>query len=197
MPNPLNNVTCGDDYTDAATISDVWNSNGGWYSINANSVYAQLQYGTLGEPFWTQEQLLAVGSSGGLGSDCIGIRFRNAVAGQNATVGGAIAQGDEPPLGSSALSVGASFDLIGNGRKTGTASTATQIQSTLPCASMAVRANPTNAGVIYLGHTSSVNNSNGFMLSPGDVIAFDVANTHHVYFYVTTTGDGISWLAVG
>lgn len=196
MPNPLNSVTCGDGYTDAATISDAWTTNGGWYGITTNSVYMQLQYGVLGTPFWTEEQFQGVGSAGTLGDDCTGIRFRNAIAGQNATVSGTIALGDEPPLGPSGLTFGSTYSIVGHGRKSGTAGSATAIQSILPCASIVVRANPTNTGLVYLGDTT-VNNSNGLIMSPGDYVAFDVANTHQVCFDVQTTNDGISWMAVG
>ena len=99
MPNPLNNVTCGDDYTDAATISDVWNTGGGWFVVSNASVFCELQYGVRGEWYWTLEQILGEGASGSVGNDCTGIRFRNAVSGQNAVVSGAIANGDEPSLG--------------------------------------------------------------------------------------------------
>lgn len=196
MPNPLNNVSVGDDYTDAATIQDVFTSNGGWYGISVNSVYVQLQYGVRGESYWTQDQLLAVGSAAGFGSDCIGIRFKNATAGQVANVSAGIAQGDEPPLGGSALAVGSTYTIVGNGSRTGTSGTPNQVKAQLACASIVVRANPTNVGLVYLGGPS-VNAGTGYWMSPGDAVGFDVANTHQVFFDVANTGDGISWLAIG
>ena len=97
MPG-LNNVTCGDNYTDAASVINVWNSKGGWFSISTESAYVELQYGDLGSPYFVAEQLLGAGAFAAFDKDCSGIRFRNATAGQNSVVTAYIAQGDEPPL---------------------------------------------------------------------------------------------------
>lgn len=97
MPG-LNNVSCGDGYTDAATVSDVWNSKGGWFSVSTQSVYVQLQYGDLGSSYWVTEQLLGAGAFASVDDTCVGVRFRNATAGQTASVTAYLAQGNEPPL---------------------------------------------------------------------------------------------------
>ena len=199
MPNPLIDATCSNAYTDAATISDQWQSVGGWFYVSNNSVYFQLQYGPLSQSYWTEELPLAAGASGSLPKECVGIRFRNATAGQVANVSGYISYGSQPLLdltfpGAAATSAG--FDIKGQGHKTGTHGTATVINTSLVCESVAVRALPGNTNIVYIG-TSTVTTSNGYELSPGDAVAFDVGNTNLVYFDVDTTGEGVSWMAVG
>lgn len=100
MPS-LDNVSCGDDYTAAATLQDIWKSNGGGFAISdtGGDAYVQLQYGELGLAQWTNEQRVPAGSSGPLYKGTVGIQFRNAVAGQVAIVTTAsLATQSEPPL---------------------------------------------------------------------------------------------------
>lgn len=105
MPT-LNQAIVGDNYTTAATLRDIWNARGGWFNVSsAAAVFVQLQYGTNGTDDWTDEQELGAGSSGTLPDDAVGVRFRNAVAGQTAVVSVTIAQGQEPALAIAALGI--------------------------------------------------------------------------------------------
>lgn len=199
MPNPLLNATVGDSYTTAATISDVWQSRGGWFVVSTNGVVMQYQYGSLGSSYWGDELQLGAGSSGSLPSSATGIRFKNATAGATATVSGQIAYGEQPLLDLTFPGVSASastYNIIGQGQTNGTHGTPTVLTASLVCVSVVVRAKPGNSGLVYLGG-SSVTTSNGYELSPGDAVSFDVENPHAVYFDVDTTNDGVSWMAVG
>lgn len=198
MPNPLNNANCSDQYTDAASVQNVWNSRGGGFSVGGNSVYMQLQYGHLGMSYWTAEQLLGAGSSGSLATNCIGVRFRNAFVGSVATASAQIAQGNEPAVSLTVPGATStvSYTVVGQGQTNGTNGVATALGSSLACVGLSVRANPTNVGIVYLGKTT-VTTGNGYKLSPGNAIGFDAANVAGVYFDVATTGDGVSWMAVG
>jgi hypothetical protein len=199
MPQ-ITNVNCGNDYTTTAAVQDVWNSRGGWFTIaGAGSAFVQQQYGVLGMAYWTDEVIASVGTVGTLAANCTGVRFRNAVAGTVAVVSVGIAQGKEPVLDFSAGSpdaTSAAFTIVGQGHKTGTNGTPTALGSSLACASVVVRAMPTNVGLVYVG-TSTVTTSTGYELSPGDAVAFDVGNVAQVYFDVDTTSEGVSWMAVG
>lgn len=93
----LDNVACGDDYTEAATIENVYASSGGYFSITQNDVFVQLQFGRHGLEEWTDEVRAPVGN-GILAAGTLGVRFRNATTGQAAVVSAALAAEAEPPL---------------------------------------------------------------------------------------------------
>ncbi len=134
-----------------------------------------------------------------LGNAAAGVQFRNASPGVVAVVSVGISQGNEPVLDFSAGSpdaTAASYTIVGQGHKTGTHGTPTAIGSSLACASVVVRANPGNTGHVWVGK-SGVTTSDGFDLSPGNRVAFDVGNVSQVFFDVDTTSDGVTWMAVG
>lgn len=93
----LDSVTCGDDFTAVATISDLWRSNGGYLAIAGNDVYAQLQHGDQGLSVWTDAVHLPVGN-GSLEKGTTGIRFKNYRAGQAAIVSAGLSGPKEPPI---------------------------------------------------------------------------------------------------
>ena len=199
MPNPLINAVCSDAYTTAATCQDVWNSVGGWFFVTTNPVYFQLQYGPLAMSYWADELPLEAGASAALPKECVGFRFRNQNAGQNAIVSGQLSYGRQPLLdltfpGASATTTGVA--PIGQGHTTGTNGTPTVLGSALVCASVVVRALPANTGLVYLGD-SAVTTSNGYELSAGDALGMDIDNVNLLYFDVDTNGEGVSWMAVG
>jgi hypothetical protein len=98
VPNPLTGVLlAGTAYADAATIQDVFNPNGGSFLIVGGSVVYSLQYGRLGESFWTQD-VQSVPGGGVIPKDATGVKFKNLSAALPATVSAVIAQGDEPSL---------------------------------------------------------------------------------------------------
>lgn len=99
-------VTCGDGYTQAATIEGVFpGGNGGWFQIDPNNgdAYCQLQYrspltGKTSGLWKLPESPLSAGAYGTLPENCTGIKFRNKVAGINAVVSADIATVEEPSL---------------------------------------------------------------------------------------------------
>lgn len=99
----LNQVLVGNSYPTAtgagnAILTNVYNSRGGWFSVQGATAFAQLQYGKQGDDHWTEEVLLGNGAFVTLPTNCIGVRFRNGVANVIATVTAQLAQGNEPPL---------------------------------------------------------------------------------------------------
>lgn len=105
----LNSVAVSDTYANntganQAILSQVYNSRGGWFSITGQPVFVQMQYGPQGSGnVWTEEVEVGAGAFAYLDPKCTGVRFRNAVAGQVATVTAQISEGDEPPLSIIAL----------------------------------------------------------------------------------------------
>ncbi len=90
-------VPCGDSYTAAATIEYQYEGSGGYFQVATNSVYMQLLWGKQGGEQWTNE-ILADPCNGSLSPGIIGIRFRNAVAGQVAVVSAGLSLRDEPSI---------------------------------------------------------------------------------------------------
>jgi hypothetical protein len=105
VPNPLDNVTlAGSDYTDAATIADVWNGQGGAFDIIGGSVYHSLQYpqssqtsSGLGLSSWTEDIRLGP-TSGSIPPNVSGIKFRNVDPAVPATVSARIAPPGQPTV---------------------------------------------------------------------------------------------------
>lgn len=115
----FNRRTIGDIYTQQSTISVPPSpSGGGWYSVDANggSVLAQLAYGETNLFSETDEQELFSGASGIIPRVATGIRFRNAVAGQNGIVTAWIAGTTEPALQVSAIGAPATSQMTVSGR---------------------------------------------------------------------------------
>lgn len=86
-----------DGYTDTCTLSGVWNSNGGFWSITGAEAFVQLQWGRLGTAEWTSEVHVPVGTAI-LTPPTIGVRFRSYLPGVPATVTAALAGEDEPAI---------------------------------------------------------------------------------------------------
>lgn len=63
--------------------------------------------------------------------------------------------------------------------------------------SIIVRAPSENGGVVYVGFDDDLDVSNGFPLTAGDAVSFDVdTNQQGVFVVGDTTGDEIRWLAL-
>lgn len=105
----LNQVLAPDTYNSKnAILSNCWGARGGWFSVTGAGAFVQLQFSRLnstyqGEEDWTQEIQVGAGAFATLPVNCIGVQFRNSVAGTPATITAQIAVGDEPPLAISAL----------------------------------------------------------------------------------------------
>lgn len=102
----LDAVTCGNDFTEAATIEGLYSSPGGYFAVTVADVYAQLQYGNLGQSLWTPDVHIPVGT-GALLPGTTGIKFKNYTAGSNAVVSAALATKNEP-----AIAVGAGTTTV-------------------------------------------------------------------------------------
>ena len=209
MPS-FNNVTIGDQYgSTPATgcIQFAYNPRGGWFVVGDQAgVIVQLQYlmrsghGTRGVEEWAiDETELGPGATGTIPPDAIGIRFRNAQAGSNATVTAFIGTGDDPVLAIDSFGAPAPTGavILGQGQTLGTHGTATVLTATsIPCEAVAVRADPSNSGIAYLGG-AGVTTANGYELASNDAIGMDVNNPNAVFFDVDVTGEGVSWVAIG
>ena len=61
--------------------------------------------------------------------------------------------------------------------------------------SITIRADDSNDGMLYIG-TSGVTSSNGYQLSTGVVVQFEVDSLADIYFDADYSNDGLSYLAV-
>ena len=93
----IKSVNCGDNYTPAATLSEIIASSGGYFAVSGNDALVELQYGPQGTTQWTGEAQVPVGN-GVLDPGTTGVRFRNATAGQVAVVTAALYEEAEPRL---------------------------------------------------------------------------------------------------
>lgn len=96
----LDNVPVGNGYTRAATIENVQQSAGGYFSVTGADVYIELQWAgqqSQGQNQWTREVRAGPGN-GTLYRGTTGVRFRNAVAGNVATVSASLSERAEPVL---------------------------------------------------------------------------------------------------
>jgi hypothetical protein len=205
----ISRVTCGDDYTKAATLRDVWTAAGGWLTVATNSAILQLQYGHSGDDLWTDEQQLDPGAFATLPPTyCTGARFRNAVAGQNAVVGVTFAQGGaalgarerpvEPILAISAMGavVTVPSKTVTSGQSTTNAGTRKALANTsTPILAVVVEALKANTGLAFIGG-SSVASGTGYQLQAGQAVALGVADLATVFFDVAVNGEGVAWLAI-
>lgn len=202
----LNNIVCGDQYTDAATIQFAYNPRGGWFVVGDQAgVVVQLQYemggaGGRGSEEWAFDQVdLGPGANGSIPTNAIGIRFKNAVAGDNATVTAMIGTGDDPVLQIDSFG-GVTGEggptTVHSGQVNGVNGTPTPIHAaSLPCLAVAIKADPANVGKVYIGD-STVTTGTGLELAPDDGVAFDIIDIKVIFFDVDRTGEGLSWLTV-
>lgn len=86
------------DYTDAVTIQNVWDSNGGFAIVTGADVFLELQYGQYGTSDWTREVHIPQNSPIVLDKGTVGVRFRDYKSGVHATISGALASASEPPI---------------------------------------------------------------------------------------------------
>ena len=93
----IKSVNCGNNYTPAATLSEIIASSGGYFAVSGNDALVELQYGPQGTTQWTGEAQVPVGN-GVLDPGTTGVRFRNATAGSVAVVTAALYEEAEPRL---------------------------------------------------------------------------------------------------
>jgi hypothetical protein len=67
---------------------------------------------------------------------------------------------------------------------------------TMETQSWSVRAHPENGGIIYIGWDEELTVDNGFPLSAGNTVAFDMDNSRQVLYAVAdTAGDEVRYIA--
>lgn len=91
------NATTSNDYTTATTIENVWNSNGGYFSIQDAGVTVSLQYGQLGQLYWTLDAPVPTGN-GVIFPGTTGIKFKSQVANTPATIQASLSFEGEPTV---------------------------------------------------------------------------------------------------
>lgn len=96
----LDSVSTSNDYTNATTIQQVFNSAGGYGIVSGADAYVELQYMQHGpgSEQWTNEVHVPLNSPLTLLPGTTGIRFRSYKAGTPATVSAALAGEAEPPI---------------------------------------------------------------------------------------------------
>lgn len=155
--------------------------------------------------FDSTEYVYAANAGDVFGPEVAGARFRSYTTGKPASIFATLAYDIDPPAApipplvavtTSTPEPGASFSVIAQGHTGGTHGTPTALAGSTPCDSVVVRALPGNSGIVYLGD-AAVTTANGYELSPGDALALDVNDVDGIFFDVDTTGDGVSWLALG
>lgn len=97
----LDNQAVGDafpgDGASGAVLGPIFDSNGGYYNVTGNPVYAQYAYGRYGEYYWSEPVPIPVGPAI-LQPGTVGVRFRNYAAGQAAAVSGSLSEHGEPAV---------------------------------------------------------------------------------------------------
>ena len=86
---------------------------------------------------------------------------------------------------------------LSNGQKTVTTSGTAEAlvgSSTLTESAVTVKALNGNTGIVYVGD-SSVDSNNGYELSAGERISFEIDDLQKVYLDVSVNGEGVSWIA--
>lgn len=113
MADYINNVACGDNYTPALTIGPNYDGKSCVITVANNPVLMQFALGKLGEWRWTDErEFFTIPQSFQVGN-VIGVRFRNANAGQVARVLAVLA-GDDDPLFQSGMPFTGTLTAAGN-----------------------------------------------------------------------------------
>jgi hypothetical protein len=82
----IDSVSCNDAYKDAASITDIYGCQGGYFAVSGNDAFIQVQYGALGGGTQWSDEFHAPVGNGQLTAGTIGVRFRNYVAGSTAVV---------------------------------------------------------------------------------------------------------------
>lgn len=80
-----------------ALLGPIFDSNGGYYNVETNPVYAQYAYGVYGAYYWSEPVPIPVGPAI-LQPGTVGVRFRNYIAGSAAVVSGALSEKGEPSV---------------------------------------------------------------------------------------------------
>lgn len=200
-------TTTQDNYSDATSLGGSQQFDQVLFAISTPyaAKYQVAKLDRNGKVVWDTNDLTALAGEQGGYTQCYGIRFKSFTPGQAATLL-AIGIFSDDPIPSGFQLSDSSFNPSGgggsgspskvsSGQVTGTHGTPTALVATSSVVlSVVVKADPNNVGNIYLGG-AGVNTSDGYILSPGDAVAFDITNLDTIEFDVDNTGDGVSWLA--
>lgn len=154
---------------------------------------------------WVPDEYVYAPNTGDVfGPEVAGVRFRSYNPGNPAAIFATLAYRSDPPASpvppfppSAAPIPGSAYQPIGeNQHVIAAAHTPTHLHSGLPCASIVVSALSTNVGKCYVGDANMVF-SNGYILEPGDKVAFACGNASQVYVDGDNIGDVLSWMTVG
>lgn len=91
------NQACSDDFAANVTRENVLRSNGGGFSVSGADAFVSVQFGSQGQTSWTEEVHAPIGV-GYIEKGTTGIRFRNFVAGQVATISANLSENAEPAV---------------------------------------------------------------------------------------------------
>jgi hypothetical protein len=184
MPNPLTGVVlAGTAYADAATIQDVWNPNGGSFLILNGSIVYSLQYGHLGQSFWTQDQQ-SVPGGGVIPPTATGVKFKNLSSAAPATVSAIIAQGNEPALALTFAGALAGASLTGIVNANGTIAAGTGFT-----------VNRTGAGVYVVTFTAAFSAAPDVQMTMTDPLGWQVATGGFACIFGATSVTGAGFTA--
>lgn len=213
MPEQLIGVATQDGYVDAVQLGPAGNCRQLRF-IGYNNAFAvqlfkyQLQPGNTNKTLLDDSAEYVYGANSGdvFGPEVAGARFRSYDPGKPASIFATLAYLIDPPASpipplvavpSSSPEPGTALAIVAQGQVAGTNGTPTPLEgSSTECQGVSVKADPDNAGQAYLGD-ASVTTANGYILAPGDAVGFDVDDLATVFFDVDTTGDVVSFLAVG
>lgn len=97
MPAKIDQVNASNQYGAAATIENIYDSNGGFFQVAGNDAFCKLQSGIQGQAVFNDEVHVPQGT-GVLYPGTTGVAFRNYVAGSVAVVSAALYYPREPAL---------------------------------------------------------------------------------------------------
>lgn len=175
MDNPFSDVVCGDDYTQAATIQDVFDSKGGYAIISGADAFMRRQYGSLGENYWTDEVHVSQGNVE-LFAGTIGVQFRNFIAGVPATVSAEITH--KPWPGFSLSASGAASSAVSGLPVVNPQTYGAKFDGTtddLAAINRAISHLPSTGGILYLPGIAAVSNVVDLTANTGCVVAGPLA----------------------
>lgn len=98
---PIDGATTGADWTDACTIQDVWQSDGGYAIVAGNDVYMSIQYGPPNQGHWSIPRHVGLGNWT-LDAKATGVRFKDYVSGSHGTVSADVFTATEPTFSGTA-----------------------------------------------------------------------------------------------
>ena len=89
--------------------------------------------------------------------------------------------------------------IVDHNRRTTNATTRYQLANntgtSMPCSAIIIFALPTNTGYVYLGG-SAVAAANGLTLTAGQAVSIALDNANKLYFDVSVSGEGLTYMVL-